>query len=73
MLHCLLEMPCLTASLDLSQKEHLTQRSQSDTSSIPQGAALESFTNRSYRPLFRFLLRSESGKGDTIDRYSMQC
>ena len=31
--------------------------------------ALEKFTDQHYKPMFTFLLRNQSGFGDTIDRF----
>uniref|UniRef100_A0A8B9RFE2 Adaptor related protein complex 5 subunit zeta 1 n=1 Tax=Astyanax mexicanus TaxID=7994 RepID=A0A8B9RFE2_ASTMX len=54
LLHTLLDLPCLAAALDL-QHRLIT-------------ASLDAFRQPSYRGLFLYILRPESGTGDTIDR-----
>ncbi|XP_045930575.1 AP-5 complex subunit zeta-1 isoform X2 [Micropterus dolomieu] len=66
LLHTLLDLPCLSATLVLQL------RSTSMPISEPGGhLSLDAFRNPSYRGLFLFLLRGEAGTGDTIDRLSM--
>ena len=61
-IHCLLDLPCLTAALELLHQASLksdTQRYQS---------AIQKFSDPRYKPLYSFILRNQSGRGDTIDR-----
>uniref|UniRef100_A0AAY5ETU9 AP-5 complex subunit zeta-1 n=1 Tax=Electrophorus electricus TaxID=8005 RepID=A0AAY5ETU9_ELEEL len=62
LLHTLLDLPCLAATLDLQHR-------------CFQGAkmavSLEAFRQPTYRGLFLYILRPEAGTGDTIDRLSM--
>ncbi|KAM7386508.1 hypothetical protein PAMA_009220 [Pampus argenteus] len=67
LLHTLLDLPCLSATLILQL------RSASLPICEPGGRSLlslDAFRNPSYRGLFLFLLRGEAGSGDTIDRLS---
>ncbi|KAM7372299.1 hypothetical protein PAMP_009478 [Pampus punctatissimus] len=67
LLHTLLDLPCLSATLVLQL------RSASLPICEPGGRgllSLDAFRNPSYRGLFLFLLRGEAGSGDTIDRLS---
>ncbi|KAM4634360.1 AP-5 complex subunit zeta-1 isoform 2-T2 [Polymixia lowei] len=65
LLHSLLDLPCLSATLVLQL------RSMYFPISEPGGRgllSLEAFRSPSYRGLFLFLLRGEAGSGDTIAR-----
>ncbi|XP_049600027.1 AP-5 complex subunit zeta-1 isoform X2 [Syngnathus scovelli] len=67
LLHTLLDLPCLSATLLLQH------RSMCLPISDPGGrhlASMNAFRNPSFRGLFLFLLRGEAGTGDTIDRLS---
>ncbi|XP_037648469.1 AP-5 complex subunit zeta-1 isoform X1 [Sebastes umbrosus] len=67
LLHTLLDLPCLSATLVLQV------RSTSLPISEPGGRgllSLDAFRSQSFRGLFLFLLRGEAGSGDTIDRLS---
>ncbi|XP_029294348.1 AP-5 complex subunit zeta-1 isoform X5 [Cottoperca gobio] len=67
LLHTLLDLPCLSATLVLQV------RSTSLPISEPGGRgllSLDAFRSPSFRGLFLFLLRGEAGAGDTIDRLS---
>ncbi|KAM9745659.1 AP-5 complex subunit zeta-1 isoform 2-T2 [Menidia menidia] len=67
LLHTLLDLPCLSATLVLQL------RSTSVSISEPSGRSLRSldaFRNPTFRGLFLFLLRGEAGSGDTIERLS---
>ncbi|XP_061568517.1 AP-5 complex subunit zeta-1 isoform X2 [Cololabis saira] len=67
LLHSLLDLPCLSATLVLQF------RSMCLPSSEPGGRgllSLDAFRNLTFRGLFLFLLRGEAGSGDTIDRLS---
>ncbi|XP_073351392.1 AP-5 complex subunit zeta-1 isoform X1 [Pagrus major] len=67
LLHTLLDLPCLSATLVLQL------RSACLPIADPGGRgllSLDAFRNPSFRGLFLFLLRTEAGSGDTIDRLS---
>ncbi|XP_019962179.2 AP-5 complex subunit zeta-1 isoform X1 [Paralichthys olivaceus] len=67
LLHTLLDLPCLTATLVLQL------RSTCSPISEPGGRgllSLDAFRSPSFRGLFLYLLRAEAGSGDTIDRLS---
>ncbi|XP_012682597.2 AP-5 complex subunit zeta-1 isoform X2 [Clupea harengus] len=72
-LHSLLDLPCLAATLDLQQRSASYQASERvlwDHGS-KVASALEAFRQPSYRGLFLYILRPEAGSGDTIDRLKM--
>ncbi|XP_031734119.1 AP-5 complex subunit zeta-1 isoform X3 [Anarrhichthys ocellatus] len=67
LLHTLLDLPCLSATLVLQVRSTCLPISE------PAGRgllSLDAFRNQSFRGLFLFLLRGEAGSGDTIDRLS---
>ncbi|XP_074534823.1 AP-5 complex subunit zeta-1 isoform X2 [Halichoeres trimaculatus] len=67
LLHTLLDLPCLSATLILQHRSACLPIS--DTGGRPL-LLLDAFRSPSYRGLFLFLLRGEAGSGDTIDRLS---
>ncbi|XP_034534598.1 AP-5 complex subunit zeta-1 isoform X2 [Notolabrus celidotus] len=67
LLHTLLDLPCLSATLILQHRSACLPIS--DTGGRPV-LLLDAFRSPSYRGLFLFLLRGEAGSGDTIDRLS---
>ncbi|XP_041634490.1 AP-5 complex subunit zeta-1 isoform X2 [Cheilinus undulatus] len=67
LLHTLLDLPCLSATLVLQLRSACLPIS--DTAGRPL-LSLDAFRSTSYRGLFLFLLRGEAGSGDTIDRLS---
>ncbi|XP_028843036.1 AP-5 complex subunit zeta-1 isoform X1 [Denticeps clupeoides] len=72
-LHTLLDLPCLAATLDLQQKSATFQAA--DRVLWDNGTklanCLEAFRQPSCRGLFLYILRPEAGTGDTIDRLNM--
>ncbi|XP_035472368.2 AP-5 complex subunit zeta-1 isoform X2 [Scophthalmus maximus] len=67
LLHTMLDLPCLSATLLLQL------RSTCSPISEPGGRgllSLDAFRSASLRGLFLYLLRTEAGSGDTIDRLS---
>lgn len=72
-LHSLLDLPCLAATLDLQHRSASYQASERVL--WDQGAklagVLDAFRQPSYRGLFLYILRPEVGSGDTIDRLSL--
>ncbi|XP_077474720.1 AP-5 complex subunit zeta-1 isoform X2 [Stigmatopora argus] len=67
LLHSLLDLPCLSATLLLQLRSTFLPISDSGGRSL---ALMDAFRNPAYRGLFLFLLRNEAGSGDTIDRLS---
>ncbi|XP_072299872.1 AP-5 complex subunit zeta-1 isoform X2 [Eucyclogobius newberryi] len=65
LLHTLLDLPCLSATLVLQQRSVLLPITEPSARG-PQ--ALDAFRNPTFRGLFLFLLRNEAGSGDTMDR-----
>ncbi|KAK7939429.1 hypothetical protein WMY93_002755 [Mugilogobius chulae] len=68
LLHTLLDLPCLSATLILQQRSVLLPITEQSTRGIQ---ALDAFRNLTFRGLFLFLLRNEAGSGDTIDRLNV--
>ncbi|KAL2100729.1 hypothetical protein ACEWY4_002490 [Coilia grayii] len=72
-LHSLLDLPCLAATLELQQRSATCQASERvlwDTGS-KLASTLETFRQPSYRGFFLYILRPEAGSGDTIDRLNV--
>ncbi|XP_062294575.1 AP-5 complex subunit zeta-1 isoform X2 [Scomber scombrus] len=67
LLHTLLDLPCLSATLVLQFRSTCLPISESGGRGL---MSLDAFRSPSYRGLFLFLLRGEAGSGDTIDRLS---
>ncbi|KAM9843733.1 AP-5 complex subunit zeta-1 [Aulostomus maculatus] len=67
LLHTLLDLPCLSATLVLQLRSMSLPISESGGRSLP---SLDAFRSPSFRGLFLFLLREESGSGETIERLS---
>ncbi|CAL1588810.1 unnamed protein product [Knipowitschia caucasica] len=68
LLHTLLDLPCLSATLVLQQRSVLLPITDPNTRSLQ---ALDAFRNANFRGLFLFLLRNDAGAGDTIDRLGL--
>uniref|UniRef100_A0A669EVZ1 Adaptor related protein complex 5 subunit zeta 1 n=1 Tax=Oreochromis niloticus TaxID=8128 RepID=A0A669EVZ1_ORENI len=67
LLHTLLDLPCLSATLVLQHRSTCLPISEPVGRSF---VSLDAFRNPSFRGLFLFLLRTEAGSGDTMDRLS---
>uniref|UniRef100_A0AAX7UBL6 Adaptor related protein complex 5 subunit zeta 1 n=1 Tax=Astatotilapia calliptera TaxID=8154 RepID=A0AAX7UBL6_ASTCA len=67
LLHTLLDLPCLSATLVLQHRSTCLPISEPVGRSF---VSLDAFRNPSFRGLFLFVLRTEAGSGDTIDRLS---
>uniref|UniRef100_A0A3Q4ADU6 Uncharacterized protein n=1 Tax=Mola mola TaxID=94237 RepID=A0A3Q4ADU6_MOLML len=67
LLHTLLDLPCLSATLTLQLRSTCLPISEPGGRGL---LSLDAFRNTSFRGLFLFLLRGEAGSGDTIDRLS---
>lgn len=70
--HALLDLPCMTASLEITEKSK-----KGDTTPVPMAtgkdepsSSVEAFYHPFYRPMFNFFTRVEGGHGDTINRLS---
>ncbi|XP_059835473.1 AP-5 complex subunit zeta-1 isoform X1 [Hypanus sabinus] len=68
-LHSLLDLPCLTATLEaqLRSSSQVTEKVIADQNRKVLNSA-EAFHNPHYRSMFFYILRVETGAGDTIDR-----
>ncbi|XP_035385231.1 AP-5 complex subunit zeta-1 isoform X2 [Electrophorus electricus] len=74
LLHTLLDLPCLAATLDLQHRSACYQVQNWDVwdqQGAKMAVSLEAFRQPTYRGLFLYILRPEAGTGDTIDRLSM--
>ncbi|KAF3846717.1 hypothetical protein F7725_003795, partial [Dissostichus mawsoni] len=67
LLHTLLDLPCLSATLVLQVRSTCLPISEQSGRGL---LSLDAFRSPSFRGLFLFLLRGEAGSGDTIDRLS---
>ncbi|XP_063759285.1 AP-5 complex subunit zeta-1 isoform X2 [Eleginops maclovinus] len=67
LLHTLLDLPCLSATLVLQVRSTCLPISELSGRGL---LSLDAFRSPSFRGLFLFLLRGEAGSGDTIDRLS---
>ncbi|XP_068574442.1 AP-5 complex subunit zeta-1 isoform X2 [Cebidichthys violaceus] len=67
LLHTLLDLPCLSATLVLQVRSTCLPISEPGGRGL---LSLDAFRSQSFRGLFLFLLRGEAGSGDTIDRLS---
>ncbi len=64
-IHALLDLPCLSAALELAR-----QGGGSVGGAVDPGAVtVTALSDPRYKPLFKFILRNQSGSGDTIDRF----
>ncbi|XP_041362987.1 AP-5 complex subunit zeta-1-like isoform X2 [Gigantopelta aegis] len=71
--HTLLDLPCMTAALEILEKVPKTESQTSVTSSLGDvevSVSTGASQNPLYRPLFNFITRAEGGCGDTISRLS---
>ncbi|XP_069760838.1 AP-5 complex subunit zeta-1 [Narcine bancroftii] len=70
LLHSLLDLPCLTASLEVQLRSLSSQGNEKVIADLNRKVlnSAEAFQYPSYRSMFYYILRVESGAGDTIDR-----
>ncbi|XP_034046756.1 AP-5 complex subunit zeta-1 isoform X2 [Thalassophryne amazonica] len=68
LLHTLLDLPCLSATLALQLRSTCLPISEGGGRGL---MSLDAFRSPTYRGLFLFLLRREAGSGDTMDRLSI--
>ncbi|XP_078521138.1 AP-5 complex subunit zeta-1 [Lissotriton helveticus] len=66
-LHLLLDLPCLTAALDIQLRSSPTTEKAMGASSLPPANSMEAFGHPFYKSLFRYLLRCENWNGDVIE------
>ncbi|KAK7168059.1 hypothetical protein R3I94_002188 [Phoxinus phoxinus] len=74
LLHTILDLPCLAATLDLQHRSSCYQtldRTVWDQQGAKVAACLDAFRQPSYRGFFLYILRPEAGTGDTIDRLNL--
>ncbi|ROL49454.1 AP-5 complex subunit zeta-1 [Anabarilius grahami] len=74
LLHTIIDLPCLAATLDLQQRSACYQASDRttwDQQGAKVAASLDAFRQLSYRGFFLYILRPEAGTGDTIDRLKL--
>ncbi|XP_059152850.1 AP-5 complex subunit zeta-1-like [Physella acuta] len=67
--HLLLDLPCMTAALEVMEKVKKLEPSTTPIDVEPSNS-VDAFNSPRFRPLFNYITRSESGQGDTIDRLS---
>ncbi|KAJ1096478.1 hypothetical protein NDU88_001618 [Pleurodeles waltl] len=74
-LHLLLDLPCLTAALDIQLRSSPATEKFMGASSVPPANSMEAFGHPSYKSLFQYLLRCETWNGDVIEGLSLlhQC
>ena len=68
--HTLIDLPCMTAALEVLEKYKNVDLSTLTalTSDLEPATSAEAFRNAMYRPMFNFFTRAEGGHGDTINR-----
>ena len=70
--HTLLDLPCMSAALELLEKVRKTESQLSVTSQLGDvevSVSAGAVQNPLYRPLFNFITRAEAGCGDTVSRW----
>ncbi|PVD38123.1 hypothetical protein C0Q70_00734 [Pomacea canaliculata] len=69
--HTLLDLPCVTAALEVMEKAKKSEAPITQGANVEPVSSIEAFhTPARYRPLFSFITRNESGQGDTINKLS---
>ncbi|CAL1531568.1 unnamed protein product, partial [Lymnaea stagnalis] len=66
--HLLLDLPCMTAALEVMERSKKLDSSLSVSMDVDPSTSLEAFNSPRFRPLFNYITRCESHQGDTIDR-----
>lgn len=71
--HSLIDLPCVTVALEITEKMKNVEFTSVAIAASDQDptTALEAFKNPMFRPMFNFFTRAESGHGDTISRLDM--
>ena len=69
--HTLIDLPCMTAALEVMEKYKNVDLSTVTgvISDLDPTTSAEAFKNAMFRPMFNFFTRAEGGHGDTINRY----
>ena len=68
--HTLIDLPCMTASLEVIEKYKNIDLSAFTgmTSDFDPANSADAFKNAMFRPMFNFFTRAEGGHGDTVNR-----
>ncbi|XP_060578287.1 AP-5 complex subunit zeta-1-like [Ruditapes philippinarum] len=67
--HALIDLPCMTVSLDIMEKtKHMDFTTVAAVTEQEPTRAMDAFKNAMFRPMFNFFTRAEGGHGDTINR-----
>lgn len=70
--HTLLDLPCLTAALEVMDKaKKVEPPGTSHGASVEPTNSVEAFHMPRFKPLFNFICRTQGGQGDTINRYHL--
>ncbi|XP_048758954.1 AP-5 complex subunit zeta-1-like [Ostrea edulis] len=67
--HMLLDLPCVTIALEVTERCKKSEAQTLSTEMEPT-SSLSAFQSALYRPMFNFFTRVEGGHGDTINRLS---
>ena len=69
--HTLIDLPCMTAALEVMEKYKNVDLSTVTgvISDLDPTTSADAFKNAMFRPMFNFFTRAEGGHGDTINRY----
>ncbi|KAK7113111.1 hypothetical protein V1264_012460 [Littorina saxatilis] len=69
--HTLLDLPCMTAALEVMDKARKQEPANNNQGiGMEPTSSLEAFHMPRFKPLFHFVCRTEGGQGDTINRLS---
>lgn len=68
--HMLLDLPCVTVALEITERCKKSEVQTLSTEAEPT-SSLSAFQSALYRPMFNFFTRVEGGHGDTINRLSL--
>ncbi|KAL8593193.1 hypothetical protein ACOMHN_009848 [Nucella lapillus] len=69
--HTLLDLPCMTAALDVMERaKKVEPPALTAGSGVDPANCIEAFHTPRFKPLFNFICRTHAGQGDTINRLS---